>query len=482
MRSMKKTVSGAATWRNIVTAASCATLTVAGVCGPARAQEEPAKEAGEGEEAQAPADVVQAVSSERLANGVTLMTQSIPGVAHTATLVVLRTGTDHDPADGPGLACLMDELYFGLPAGTGESAFEGMSRAAMRRAYGAGFMAQSHHDHAVYGVVTPAGEVDSAVGMLAKRAGGLRFEAEGIEAAEKALRGRMKDAFEENASQMLLNWATSLTFRNGSEAPGGVDVDALSGLTPERLNEEWNRRVTGSNVCVLVCGSLEHFDVERARDAWGALKGEGSAPAEMSVKSVGVSAKEVAVPRLPGGKEHAVAAYFAPAVSGADHPAFVAVAHQLMVEARRAAAGPGGEGNASLPLAFQYSMLSDDRAAYLTPLVGQFPKGAAQAMGYWVDTIQKLKFQKSDGKRAMRAYDWQFGAPLSGELVAGMRENPNLIFTIAYASAYRAVKGDEAFWTGYRESLGALTVSDLQAARDRYFTQRNWAFFLLKQK
>jgi len=478
---MKTTVSAARQLRGIVAIAGCAAMSVAGSGRPAHAQEEPAKEAAPTQEAPASADVAQVVSSERLPNGVMFMTQSIPGVAHTATLLVLRTGTDHDPADGPGLACLLDELFFGLPAGTGESAQSGMSRSAMRRAYGAGFMAQAHHDHAVYGVVTPAAEADSAAAMLATRAAALRFEAEGIDAAEKSLRERMRDAFEENASQMLLNWATSLTFRNGSEAPGGVDVDALSGLTAERLSEEWNRRVTGSNVSVLVCGSLEHFDVERAREAWGALKGEGHAPAEVSVKSVGVSAKEISVPRLPGGKEHAVAAYFAPAVSGADHPAFVAVAHQLMVEARRAAAGGGGEGKASLPLAFQYSMLADDRAAYLTPLVGQFPKGASQAMGYWVDTIQKLKFQKSDGKRAMRAYDWQFGAPLSGDLVAGMRENPNLIFTIAYASAYRAVKGDEAFWAGYRESLGALTVSDLQAARDRYFSQRNWAFFLLKQ-
>lgn len=426
----------------------------------------------------APESVPQSVEEVTLANGVVVLRQSIPGVTHTAVLLILRTGEDHDPADAPGLARLLDQIFFSASAGSGPEASPGMGPDQLRKAYGAGVLARSYHDHAVYGFVVPAADAMSAAKTLAQRATSLNIDAEVLASALQRLALQSKEGFEEKPGQVLLNWTTAKAFRHVSGHETGIDVGALTALPIDRVQREWRNRATGTNVMMAVVGNLDSADQAAISTHLERISSDHDRPAEVNIRAEGQIAREIMVPRLPGGRDHAAAAFYAPAVSHADHPAFLAVAHQIMGEAAEAASGA----SVRLALAFQYNMLADDRAAYLTPSLAQFPKGASQAMGFWVKRINDLEFHKADGKRALRAYDWQLGAELDSEVVKSLGENPNVIFTVAYATAYRSIHGESTFWTKYRERLGTLSPTDLQSVRDKYFTDRNWAFFVYKEK
>src|SRR5690606_11256128 len=183
--------------------------------------------------------------------------------------------------------------------------------------------------------------------------------------------------------------------------------------------------------------------------------------------------RNVTVPALPGDAAHPVAAYYAPPINDPDHPGFATVAAVL---SHQAAKELGAQGR----MPFQYAMFLDGRAAYLTPHTFSATGGAAGAMARWEARLERLKFGRHDGRTALAKLGWEIGAPLPGPLVEQATRRPNLLYTIAAATAFRLSHGDEAFWSDYRDRMAALTPRELDSIKQRHFAPENRGLWILK--
>ena len=420
------------------------------------------------------AAVPQEVVRRTLPNGVAAMVQPLPGVELAAVLVLFRVGANRDPANA-GMARLLDRLLMTAPA---EDAHEGRTVESLNSMYPDGWNAQTFPDHSVYGFVIPTKRLDDEVQRLAARLRSLRIDEGAIARELDAMEAELAERFEKRDHLVPMAWLMAKSFRHDSDPPRGIDVDDLRRLDARRVQKEWDHRVAGANVAVVIVGPVEaEPTLSSIESAFAALSGERPDERRITVRPVGggVGREIVGVEYLPGGKSHGVMTYFAPAITDADHPAFLTIARAMTREATEL---PGSEAR----LEFQYDMLLDPRAAYVAPHVWRYPRGIQQGLGYWDAKLTNHKFSRGDVKRALGALDWQLGAPLQGALVDGIVKTPGLLYTIAYATAFRSHHGDDAFWADYRDRLSRLDAKELDAARDKYFVKSNMAVFILQAK
>lgn len=412
----------------------------------------------------------QTLTRDTLENGVTVLKQHIDGTDAAAAVVMLHVGSMHDPVEAPGMSRLLDHLLISAPSeGVGFRTTDDLDEK-----YRLGWNIRSQPWSTTYGIVVKRDELADELGAVARR---LRTLAVGPESLSRALTGVEKDMaimFDERPLLKPMSWLVAKAFRHDSGAARGIDVQRMGRLRPERVQQEWNSRIVGGNVTIVLVGNVDGLDVDTAvKTAFGDFQ-KGNAPDwKITFTPVGAVTRDVLDSHdLPSGEHHGTAAFFAPDITHADHPAFSVVAHSFMLDAAKQ---PGSQAR----LDFQYDALLDARAAYLTPHSWRFPKGYRQALGYWDAKIKNAKFSRTDPKRYMTASGWQLGDALPGEVVEELQRNSALLYTIAFATGWRNLHGDDAFWQGYRDHLQRLDAREMSAVRDRYFADSNRAIFIL---
>ncbi len=422
---------------------------------------------------QAP-DAPQVVHQRTLPNGVRVLTQPIDGATHAAILVSFAVGSAHDPVDAPGLARLLDRLMITCADETEST----RTTAQLDERYPEGWNIRSLDVLSVCGLIVPADGTGEEVERLARRLATLRIDDVALAREVKAIESEMSALFEERPLLKPMSWLVAKAFRHDSGAPRGIDPVRLARLSPDRVQREWQQRIIGGNVTVVLAGDVSRIGLDATVDrAFGALPSGERPDFPITVHPVGAVTRDIMDSSdLPSRRHHGTAAFFAPPVTHPDHPAFLVLGTTLT---HYAATLPGAESR----LDFQYNMLLDPRAAYLTPHMWRFTRdgGPAAALGWWDAHIKKSrKFTQADARRTLGALDWQLGAPLRGGVIDELARRPALLYTIAFATAYRFHYGDEAFWQNYRQKLERMEVRDLNAARDRYFADDNRAIFILK--
>jgi len=418
--------------------------------------------------------VVQAVSIETLDNGIPVVLQSVVGVDHVSILVVLRTGENHDPRRAPGLNHLLARLVMTEPVGD----LPARDMIQMNEQYPAGWISQTYHDRTVFGITVPFADAAGEIGLLADRMMSVRFTETGLDSACDLLEQEIKVRFETRPLLVPTSWLVGKTFRHASSNVRGCEPDRLREYSTDDLKKEWLARIDPSNVMVVVCGyPIDDSIVTAARDAFSSFAPHDrlSPPDQVNVKPVGKVTREVRVEHLPGDKDHAAVAFYAPAITHPDHPAFLAIARHYM---NRAASYPEAQGR----VAFQYELLTDSRAAYLTPHAIGFPQGPQQAIDLWDKRFENPKGHSVYAKRAYRSVGYQLGADLSPDMIRAIRQRPVILYTIAYTTAFRHLYGDDAFWSEYRDRLLGLKRDEIEAAKKKYFGSDNRATFILRAK
>jgi hypothetical protein len=234
-----------------------------------------------------------------------------------------------------------------------------------------------------------------------------------------------------------------------------------------------------SNVKVHICGDLTRFDsiesnVAEALHTLSASAGDPVPEFDVTVHTEPQQSRRrrIIVESLPGNTDHVVCAYYAPEITHPDHPAFLAASADLMGDARKQ---PGAQAR----LEFQYSLLLDPRASYLAPHSWRYKGGAKHALTYWSLKIKNRQFSNNDGRRALAQLAWQLGGDIPGAFAPRINQRPAILYTIAYAQAFRARYGDDEFWSTYRDQLGNLNKRELEAVRSTYLTNDNAATFVL---
>lgn len=415
-----------------------------------------------------PASIPQTIISRTLANGVEVKTQSIPGVEYVVLIVQLKTGDNSDPADAPGLSQLLIDLAATAPIDNIENSAN--STASLNEKYPLGWNAQSHPDHAVLAYVVASSQLNEQINLAFTRITKTEFTDQAIAASLQRMREDIDRRFRKEAQLTPMSWVTVKAFRHVSHPRYGISPDKLAKLSTDRLRTEWQTRTNPRNIRLFLCGDVSESsfpDIDNnIRKTFGSIALAVDHTPDLKITVQPETGRErrrrVIVDQLPSKKEHVVVAFYAPDLTDPDHPAFLTVAQELMDAARKM---PGAE--ARVP--FQYSLLIDPRAAYLTPHLWRFPKGAGQALGFWLTKIYNKKFSNTDGRSTLRRLAWQLGEPLPASLVSAVNKDPALLYTIAYASALRENVGEPRFWESYRNALQRLHKDNLENIRDKYF-------------
>lgn len=413
----------------------------------------------------------QIVYERLLPNGVRVLVQPIEGVSHAAIIAVLEVGSSNDPSDSPGLSRLFDRLLMTCPS----QDIPSRSVKDLDEKYPDGWNIRSYDTMSVYGVVVPSENLGDEVEQLAKRLSTLQVSPADISRETASIEEEMKTLFDDRPMIKPMSWLVAKAFRHDVDLPRGVDPARLARLNPDRLLLEWQKRIVGGDVTLILVGDVSRIGLDAIADkAFGALASGQRPDFPLTVHPVGQVTRDIMQSGgLPGNLHHGTAAFYAPPVTSPDHPAFLVITNALM---REAAGMPG----AAARLEIQYDMLLDPRAVYLTPQAWRYPKGPAQALGYWDAKIKNRKYTHADALRTLGSLDWQLGAPLRGGVVDQLDHQPGLLYTIGYATAFRAAYGDTAFWDNYRQQLQRMDAKTLDAVRQKYFTDTNRAIFILK--
>lgn len=424
-----------------------------------------------------PTPIEQTIITRTLSNGLTVKKQAIPGVDEAVIFIQINAGDDYDPADGPGLSQLLIDLAAFGSLDNDESSLP--TPELLDKKYPLGWVAHSHPEFAVLAFVVPAEQLDEQLGVVAKRITKVPFTKQAVDDAIGRMRADLDRRFRKEVQLIPMSWVTAKAFRHVSHPHYGISPDKLAKLSLERLRKEWLVRTDPRNITLFLCGNLGEDESgldDVVNTNFSTIKRDEGNRVELTRtvhrEEGSDRRRRIIVDKLPGDKESVVVAFYAPGMTDADHPAFLAVADDFMKTARKM---PGAQ--ARIP--FQYSLLLDHRAAYLTPHIWRFPKGAGQALGFWTIKILNRKFSNSDGRSTLHRLAWQLGSPLSPSLLQAINKQPALLYTIAYASALRERIGDSHFWESYRNKLKVLRKDDLAAARDEYFTDKNEAIFVL---
>lgn len=419
--------------------------------------------------------VRQAVQRTVLENRATVLVQQIPAQRFVSMLVVLKTGEDHDPGREPGLTRMLIRLADTCATGTEPA----MTYDEFDRRYPAGWGIQPHHDHTVLGITVPTELAGSHFPSYLDRLRTLKITQTDIERVSADLEAEVKNRFEDSPLAVPSSWLVGKTFRHSSGEARGCNPEWLKKMSPREVTEAWQARITPSNVMVVMCGdAVEDDTVSAVQDSL--LRFDGSSwpapPTEVTVKPVGAVQRDVVVEHLPGGKDHLGVAFYAPPVTDPDHPAFLAVARNYV---RRAAQYPEAQGR----LAFQYDLLVDPRAAYLTPHAIGFPEGPQQALDLWIKRFENPEGESGYARHAFSTISYQVGHDLSPDFVKALRARPDVLYTVAYATAFRELHGDDSFWSRYRDRLLSLKKKDIEDAKTKYFlNEQNRAVFVLKSR
>jgi len=413
----------------------------------------------------------QTVHERLLPNGVRVLVQPIEGVSHAAIIAVLEVGSSHDPSDSPGMSRLFDHLLMTGPSQDTPT----RTVKDLNEKYPDGWNIRSYDTRSVYGVVAPSESVGDQVEQLARRLRTLQIGAADISRETASIEEELKTLFDDRPMLKPMSWLVAKAFRHDVDLPRGIDPARLARLNPDQVMLEWQKRIIGGNVMLVLVGDVSRIGLDAITDkAFGALASGPRPDFSITVHPVGQVTRDIMQSSgLPGGQHHGTAAFYAPPVTDPDHPAFLVITNALM---RDAAGLPG----AAARLEFQYDMLLDPRAAYLTPQAWRYPKGPAQALGYWDAKIKNRKYTHADALRTLASLDWQLGAPLRGGVVDQLATHSGLLYTIGYATAYRAAYGDTAFWGNYRRLMERMDAKTLDAVRQKYFADTNRAIFILK--
>jgi len=425
------------------------------------------------------AGIPQAVEIQTLDNGVQLVQQNVLPAHHVAVLVLLESGDRNDPKDLAGFNHLMMRLIATCSVEGSDLAIQ--TAESLDAAYPDGWSAQSFPDHAVLGWVVPAAKVEDSVRQAVDRLTALVVTRDDIKRETEFINDELKQRFEIQQHLVPASWLVAKSFRHVSDPPRGMSTNVLSRLTSERVYKEMATRVHPSQITVLLCGNLSNQNmISNVTQILSTLESDkiiegGSIELPITMKPTGSVAREIVVDHLQGDKDHGVATFYAPPITDPDHPAFMVVARKLVRSAKNL------EG-AQARLPFQYSLLVDPRAAYLVPHAWRFPKGPAQALGYWTVKIEKMQFGRTDGKKALSGIAWQLGDTLPPAIIKRAIRQPNILYSVAYATAFRLRHGDNTFWDTYRAQLIAQNAKQLKAARQKYFSADNRALFVLHAK
>lgn len=426
--------------------------------------------------------IPQVVVREVLPNGVRLLMQETPGVEHVGVLAVIGSGEIHDPADAPGLARVLANLVMtsgvdvpGMDATANPDA-EPRLIGALDYLYRDGWAAQALPERMAFGVVVPSADADEELRRLVRRLRHVVFTSSDLQRETAALESDLQDRFEIKRPLVPMSWLVTKTFRHVGDPYRGADPAAIAALPVDRVQAEWGRRRHPGNITAVIIGDINAEDGAvrvAAREAFGSIEPAGAIPTEVTVQPVGNVRREIFVPHLPGDDDHIAIAFYAPPITDPAHPAFLAMSQQFIDDAR---AMPGAD--ARLP--YQYSMLLDPRAAYLTPHAWRFPKGPGQAGGYWLDKIAKRRFANAIGRGTLGRLIWQLGGEMKEEFIEEVARSPELLYTLGYATAFREAYGDDAFWENYRANLYRIRGRDLEDLRKRFYADTNRTLFVLR--
>lgn len=378
-----------------------------------------------------------------LPNGLRVITRHVPLSSAIAVTLAFDSGERMESAARPGLTRLVARLrYF---AATG--AEPARTAADMARLRPAGWDLQVSARSMRLTEVAALGQFPGVLHQVAARLRGVEVEAADLAAAVASVREDLGAHYRDSLDRVLV-------YRTRALAEGASDDQiarraAGAALATVPLKEVRERLAAlGTRQAVLsLAGDMNAYPIRRlVENEFGGIPASPAAAAR--VPPLAPAQRTALMPGLSF--PLAAIGVVAPALDDTSHAEFYAAALRLGTYML----GKWGRPEPPFSSRFKYLLLDDpDLALYFPPLTvegltvpqlrEEFAATAADA--FFADPPPNVQF----GLR--RGVEWMLGGPLPTDLLISARGGGAVLVNLASTAAARALLGDEAFWSGYRE-------------------------------
>lgn len=277
---------------------------------PPPAKRAPIELAAEAEREQPPAPgtplpvTPPALSEQKLANGLQLVTAKTGNVPLATMALVLKGGSSTDPAGKAGLATLAAEL-----ATKGTRTRSAQQIAAEIESLGGTLSSNAGPDGIILSVSAPAANLEAAGRILADIAQNATFPADEVERERKKALDALSIALKDPgalasmvAQPVLYGNAPYATLASGTPK-------SLAGLGQADLAGYYRQWFHPANAALIVSGGIDNEEAAAvAQRLFGSWQGEGPAPAPPSERAGAASKPRTVVIDLPGAGQAAVVA------------------------------------------------------------------------------------------------------------------------------------------------------------------------------
>ena len=393
--------------------------------------------------------------SYTLENGLTVVLRPINGADKVALVVLHPMGGHHDPEGQSGLAHLIEHCI--VTAQGGPTPQRTIQQYVAR--YPDGWNAQTGDRYTVVGCVFPPDRLEAELRDAAARLGDLRITQADLDREVPRVVLELANMFGGMpmlAAHNLARERVRPTPRGGRK---GGRPDHVQALTPDVLQERWQRYYRANNATLILAGAIDPASVrERIHYYCHTLPQGEPAPAPANVPEPDLPATEVVQARATNPNAEAVAclAWAAPSPNDDLYAPFLVLVARLWQQVPGAAAGVGSP-------AVRFMPLDDPHVISLAAPTGlQTPEQAVASLETVVDDAFDRPLAPADLQVARNAFGWMLGvADVPNRMLAG---NP---YGAAMAAGRCRQMGIDS--ADLRARLDAVTAEDVQRAAETLF-------------
>jgi peptidase M16-like protein len=385
-----------------------------------------------------------------LPNGLDVVAHDVPGARVVCVSLGIRSGSDADPADQPGLAELLAEVQFMAPAGD----IPARTRDDMESVRPSGWAVRVNPATTVIMESATRAQFAGVLHQVATRLAGVTVTPEALQAARAAVH--------KDIGERVLGDPAGLLYVHLRELARGMNSAALVAyaaargldkLTPARVQAELAARYAPANAVLAITGDLSAWNVrDLVQQEFGGIPAGTPLPvtpparldsAAVVMRRAGVSGPTGAVGVL------------APALGDTLYPSFFIAMVMLATHTHQIWGPPAPP----LTARFQYSVLDDPSMARFYP---RLPAGQSTVQdlvtefGYSTDDVMRMTITSDAIREVAGGTEWLFGGPMPAALRQHVRDDPAALNQLGVNDALRALLGTESFWALFRVRLDPL--------------------------
>jgi len=409
-----------------------------------------------------------------LANGLKVVTRSIPGSRAVAITLGYRMGMDDDPAGRAGLAQLLGELAFTAPAGNQPERLP--DELDSQRPLGWSYPVLRHVT--LLTEVASADRFPAVLAQVAERARGVTIDA----AQLAAVKVRVK---KELTQQLFGDPTQVLNHQLGEIARGRSDGEILrhaSGSEIERatvaeVQQELKRWHCPANAVLSMVGDFGRVDLRALVE-----KQFGSIPAGAPRPEPAVAPlKPITRAMRRDGAPIGAMGILAPALTDSTHPSFYLASMVLgsMCEGMWNEKSPGGGSR------YQYALVDEPELFRLFPDVPKTegdPGRLVYTLRLATDLLPTLVIPDDEFEQMRHSMTTVLGAPMPPAQRQAANSNPGMLHSLARGQAACELRKGPEFWARYRQGLERVHTSTVSLWKDWFEAPTHQVVLLMTPK